>query len=287
MKNKLLVSLVVLTFVFVSSFSNQGMDIESYTNEIINKYWDAQDLLHEYKSEPVRGEKEYLKAYTELGNMLEKLTDHISAEIKKGNNDILVEFSDIYKEMPEVVKPIFNNVVSELLVSTRNGENLFPGYGYAEPGYYYRLGAETKKEVLQKFWKSEERYMESNKRYKFYIELKVATQMQQNGEVSGLIEGFNVKGVVGMTINGEFKEVAETEFTTKQTLTTKCVIAYEKNKVYYELYRAKKGFWDWLPWTDLTWEKAGETYKIHEEATDTEIIINPPAVYGLPTNPPR
>jgi len=255
----LVFALALVVTVFAGEF-----DMELGVHRVIDGYWNINQALTEEDNQA------YAEALNKFDAEMEALQNHIAQ-----NNEAVEEFKAVLENLPEETRHIFNSLIKELESTTRN--ELFPGYGYAEPGYHYRRGGETgEKELLQKFWKSEERTFESNKRYKFYIELKLATQMQQNAEVGGVIEGFNVKGVVGMIINGEFKEVAETEFLTKETLRTKCVVAYEKNKVHYELYRAKKGFWDWLPWTSLTWEKVGTTYVILEEATETSVMLEAP-----------
>ncbi|MCK9225704.1 MAG: hypothetical protein M0R46_11755 [Candidatus Muirbacterium halophilum] len=251
---------IFIAIIALSIFA-QATSIEVNTYSAINKYWESADALTSGNN------AEYQKAFNAMNNELDKLAEEIS-----NDSDKLKEFSEVYKTLPEETKHIFNSMISEIVV-TRAGEELFPGYGYAEPGFYYRKGAEEKKELLQKYWKSEERTFEKNSRHKFYVELKLSTSMNQSAEAGGKIDGFDVKGVFGMEINGEFKQVAEVEFSSKDTLKTKCVVAYEKNKVWYELYKAPKGFWDFLPWTSIKWQKAGSTYVVVEEATETSVMV--------------
>ncbi len=279
MKKRILITMLAL-IVLIFSVSAET-DMEQMKNEIINNYWDSQDLLYQMKSGESVDESEYMKITNEYERTVNEMIDHIVSE------ELYSEFSVMYQNLPKGTENAFSGIVRAIIEKQgrARADELFPGYGYAEPGYYYRLGVEGEKELLQKFWKSEERTMEKNKRHKFYIELKLATSMQESAQAGGNIEGFDIKGVFGMEINGEIKQVAETEFSTKETLRTKCVVAYEKNKTWYELLKAKKGFWDWLPWNELKWEKAGMTYKIKEEATDTEVIINPPSVAGVPDIP--
>jgi hypothetical protein len=274
---KKIILLLICLSLLTPVYSAETTDIQDNVFEIVNTYWQSQDLLYNIRENDVESEKAYNDKLVKLNSDLEKLALYIN------ENNKVKDFSDIYKTLPQETKSVFNPVISELNIS-RADEELFPGYGYAEPGYYYRRGEELRKETIQKFWKSEERYFEKNHRYKFYVELKVSQSMQQNAQAGGNIEGFDVKGVFGMEINGEFKQVAEVEFSTKETLTTKCIVAYEKNKVFYNLYRAKKGYFDWLPWMELSWSSCGETYVILEEATETQVIVNPPSVPGLPTN---
>jgi hypothetical protein len=273
-------NLVIMITIFVLAFTVCAKaSMDDMKNDIINEYWKVQTLLYDMKTGGDVTETEYVKATTTLDNKVETLIEYVI------DNDLYEEFSIMYQNLPKGSENAFSEVVQTIIEKNGRSDELFPGYGYADPGYYYRLGMEQEQELLQKFWKSEERTMEKNKKHKFYIELKLAQSMQQSAEAGGKIEGFDIKGVFGMEINGEIKQVAETEFSTKETLRTKCVVAYEKNKVWYELLKAKKGFWDWLPWNELKWEKAGKTYKIQEEATDTEVIIEPPTVSGVPSIP--
>ncbi len=252
---------LILILIMVFSVFTFSYDMELKVYGIVNDHWQAVDALEQ-------GEREiYMQKMNDIEESKDKLVQAITSS--KENKERFVE---VFNNLPDESKHLFADIAQELNSQTRS-EDLFPGYGYAEPGYYYRRGVEVRKELLQKFWKVEERTFESNYKYRFYIELKLSTQMQQTAEAGGNIEGFDVKGVYGIEVNGEIKECAEVEFSTKETLRTKCIIAYEKNKTWYELYRAEKGMWDWLPWTDLTWEECGETYLIHEEATDTEVMI--------------
>lgn len=253
--------LAVFTLLFALSMFVQASSVEVDTYSVISKYWESAEALTSGNNEA------YEKALGGMNESLDKLAQTISEDPSK-----VKEFSEVYKTLPQETRHLFNELISEIQVS-RADEELFPGYGYAEPGFYYRRGAEERKELLQKFWKSEERTFEKNSRYKFYVELKISSSMNQSAEAGGKIEGFDVKGVYGMNINGEFKQVAEVEFSTKETLRTKCVVAYEKNKVWYELYKAKKGFWDFLPWAELKWERAGSTYVVVEEATETSVMV--------------
>ncbi|MCK9224806.1 MAG: hypothetical protein M0R46_16585 [Candidatus Muirbacterium halophilum] len=274
---KLILLLICLSFFTQIYSENLNSDLQDNVFSIVNTYWESQDLLYNIKENNRESETLYNEKLVQLNIELDNLAKNIN---QKGN---LKEFSDIYKTLPEETRYIFTPVISELNIKRADGE-LFPGYGYSEPGFYYRKGEELRKETLQKFWKSEERYFEKNHRYKFYVELKVSQSMEQSAQAGGNLEGFDVKGVFGMKINGEFKQVAEVEFTTKETLTTKCVVAYEKNKVFYNLYRAKKGYFDWLPWIELNWSSCGETYVVVEEATGTSVIVNMPSVPGVPSN---
>ena len=273
--NKMLV--IVALFIFsVASFSAIISDMEVYSHKIVKDNWKLQEMYYKLQSKEAISEDDYLKLSNKIDNMVLELSDYIISNLKEGNRKPLEKFNDIYSDLPKETRHFLDPVVEEIHpYLSRGDEELFPGYGYAEPGYYYRRGGEVKTELLSKFWKAEEKYVEKNKRHKFYVELKISTSMQQNAEAGGNIEGFKVKGVYGMEINGEFKQVAEVEFSTKETLKTRCTVMYEKNKVWYELFKAKKSFWDFLPWTELEWKKAGETYLISEEATDTEVIIAP------------
>ncbi|MGM0608693.1 MAG: hypothetical protein ACQESP_09755 [Candidatus Muiribacteriota bacterium] len=254
----LILTLMVTTVLFAADFN-----VEAEVHEIINTHWEANDALYEGHEEI------YIDNLRAIDNNMEELAAYL-----KSNPEKISELSDVLAEVPKESKHLFNRLVKEL--ESMDREELFPGYGFQDPDYHYRRGEEVEKELLQQYWKTEERYFESNKRHKFMIELSVAQKMKAGANAGAPIEGFDVKGVVEMEVNGQMKEVAETEFSTKETLSSKATVMYEKNKVYYEVYRAKKGFWDFLPWKELDWELSGTTYLIHEEATETEVVLDPP-----------
>jgi|GEM_PF-4083710 len=261
---KVALLLTVLLVAFSCYATETDVELEVYS--IVDQYWQTIDA----RSEAAQGNtRNYMNSVNKMDRQIDQLARYLDQ-----NPDRIDEYVEVFNALPKETKHIFNELNRDL--SASRGEELFPGYGYAEPGYYYRRGAEVDVEMLSQFWKTEERTFEKNYRYKFYVELSVSEQMQQNAEAGGNIEGFDVKGVYGMTINGEFKECAEVEFSTKETLRTRCTVMYENNKVWYELYRAEKSFWDFLPWTELTWERCGRTYQIAEEATGTEVIIEAP-----------
>lgn len=141
---------------------------------------------------------------------------------------------------------------------------LYPGYGYAEPGYAYRLGQEVERTFLHAFWRHEKRTFEAEKEMTLQYTLEYSAQANIDLEVLEIIK------VAKIEIGGKFVTVFTARVKTKETFETECTVKYEKTKVWYALQRAKK---EWF--STGTWSTCGRTYEIIQEATGEEVLDAP------------
>ncbi|MDD5089924.1 MAG: hypothetical protein PHQ23_03310, partial [Candidatus Wallbacteria bacterium] len=144
-------------------------------------------------------------------------------------------------------------------------DTYFPGYGYAEPGYVYRKGEELSKETLSVFWKKIERTLEAGKKYNMLIEVGMTAQLGGSASIVEL-------GTVNVNVGGSMKEMMQIEVTAKETVKTICTVKFQKDKVWFNLYRAQETWWGM---SHADWEQIGKTYTIMEEESGLPVIETP------------
>lgn len=136
----------------------------------------------------------------------------------------------------------------------------YPGYGYAEPGYQYRVGVEVERNFLQAFWQRERRTFEREKEFTLSYTAEFAASLTADLEILEILK------VAKIEIGGKIVTVFTARVRTRETLETECTVKYEKTKVWYQISRAKKQLFG-----TPAWEVCGKTYKIVQEATGEEV----------------
>jgi hypothetical protein len=267
MRNLLFAFMLVALIIVAPAFSNAST-LNTQVNQMITTYWEANNALY----------AKDMKAYLSKNDQLREQANVISAEIIKGlkNNDntLFNEYVKIYNELksPETLSVL--NMVADQVKEYSHTRDLtpgtnFPGYGYAEPGYVYRRGEELPNpQVLSVYWKKITKTYQ--KGTKFHVNVEVGANANFGGNADVKLVG---KGTVN--IGGQIKNVNEYEVTVNETTNTACTVKYQKKKVWYVLYKAKKSIWSSIGFGSYTWTKCGKTYVIIEEESGLPVIENP------------
>ncbi|PLX18415.1 MAG: hypothetical protein C0601_05190 [Candidatus Muiribacterium halophilum] len=292
MINKKIVAVLLVLFTLtIFTFSSEEIkplsdtpDMQLLLHDLVYKYWKANEAMAKYYYHP--GDMEKVKEIGELYDAVDDTLDYLVSLYGEERYSPLSEFLNEYDKLDsnskkfiydEVLTPLKeyerNTKSAQPLVSTRE-QQYIPGYGYTDPDYLYKLGREIKSEHVQDFWKKEKRTFESSKKHKIYVKASVAAQWTNSGSAGGNIEGFDITGSTNYNVNGQVEDYVEVEITLKETVETYAVIMYEKRKVFFELFKAKKSFWNWLGnGMDFKWVRDGECFLYKEFPAKTDQII--------------
>jgi len=266
--SKILLTLLIVAVVIVTPAFSTEINLQKQVENMITIYWQANDALY----------NKDMKAYLDKNDQLRELADSISTNIIKGvkNNDMTLynEYVKIYNDLKKPENLSALNLVADQIKEYAHTRDLtpgtnFPGYGYADPDYVYRRGEELPNpEVLSVYWKRIEKTYQ--KGTKFHINMEV-------GMTANFGENATVKEVGRSTINigGNAKEVVELEVTVNENVKTQCTVKYQKKKVWYKLYKAKKSFWSSIGFGSYSWTLCGKTYVIIEEESGLPVIETP------------
>ncbi len=143
--------------------------------------------------------------------------------------------------------------------ASKTGE-YFPGYGQAEPGYTYRKGLETKRELLSSQWVINRLTIFKNEHTTLYLKADLLPELQQTHP--DLI----VKAKFPYVLDGQLTQVVMLEMTTHYKLFFRKVINMGKFRIWFELMRRKNSL---IP--GGKWEKAGETCEFREEPASPDV----------------
>lgn len=136
----------------------------------------------------------------------------------------------------------------------------FPGYGQSEPGYTYRKGLETKRELMSSQWVINRLTIFKNEHTTLYLKADLLPELLQTHP------DLKVKANFPFILDGHLEQVVMLEMTTRYKLFFRKVINMGKYRVWFELMRRKNSI---IP--GGKWEKAGETYEFHEEPASPDV----------------
>ncbi|MGM0607326.1 MAG: hypothetical protein ACQESP_02780 [Candidatus Muiribacteriota bacterium] len=285
----LLALILMTTFTFAEGnpIIRPGDDIQLLIHPILEKNWQVMEKLAENESEGRR----HMQV---VDQEAEELLEFLIHEYHEGNVELIHNFIDEFEKLDKVsqaflsenlIKPLIEYERTERIgdIVIERASDYLPGYGYTDPlNYLYKLGREVGSEHLQNFWKEEHREFEENRKYRYYVEMNAASEMEAGAGGNSSIEGFQIKGNAMVEINGEMKEYAEVEFEVKQKVTTTALVMYEKREVEFEVLRADKGFFKWLGnGMSFKWEVDGTCYLVKEFPAQTDEIIPPEQIMNL------
>jgi len=284
--------IVLSVFTFAEDvLSNEKNEIQIKLHSLAQQYWEFQKDIAPMNYEI---DNSMMSEYQELRDSMDEKThdfvDFMLYYYEKNDVEAIEFFLDEYERLDDVSKRfVYNEVISQLkeyeavqskispnsidVVTTRANQYL-PGYGYTDPDYLYKLGRELSSEHVQNFWKKEKRTFENSTRHKIYVKASVAAEWGNSGNTGGNIEGFEITGSANYDVNGEVEEYVEVEVTLKETVETFAVMMYEKRKVFFEVYKAKLGFFLWISnGFDFVWELDGRCFLYKEFPAATDQII--------------
>jgi len=265
------ISMVVILMIALTMTTVSATITNNETNwDIIHTYWNVLDLNYKFSElkESVSTVENYKKEYTKLENLSITLSDSIISDLKKNDDSSLVKFSNFYKSLEEHQKPAFEVVIGKIIKYTNSLEiqknvkwgstaTLYPGYGYADPKYKYKKGLEVSREVVSSFFQDEEHTVESEKSFEGSLDIEIAAELKNDPSIKEyreMGEPFKVN------LGGHFKFFIKASFITKDKLVTNAKKQYIVNRVWYELFRAKKS-----AWSSSEWELCGKTYENQTE----------------------
>jgi len=295
MKRKMLVvimvSMVFLNFAFAEKYpinANYKKKVVMDSYLLIHKYWDVLEVKYKFeelafpnKAKIGDLEKEYIIKARDLKNFADEFAKRLIASMTSKNRKEFIDFSKFYKTMKFYNKWALDIVVKQLLekhifdminqnpkIDKEKEEEAFlkeyfPGYGYTDPSYIYRKGKEVERKLLQAFWKTEKETVQSTNYMEMTITAELLAKLEAQVEFLKIIKLFNIE------INGKVVAAAKVSFQVKKTLETECKVKYEKNKVWFELWRAKKTYW-----STPQWELCGKTYEFFEEPTGEQVVVD-------------
>lgn len=265
------------------------------TYSLLAVYWQAQDALNQIK-DPSHGEfgdqcaalqLKYEKLNADMQKTAAEIAEHILSDLEN-HKDIraLKMFSALYKSkalcerqplyfvctpIVKKVQYLFLNEPEKVMVSILEvadaGEfekQYFPGYGDADPNYYYRLGRELESEIVETYWKE---ITTSHTEYETLESVVTADHlwamyddpdidiMWQEGPFENIVDGVPLK-------------CYKVKFMTLATITTVSKRKYDLTRVWFELLRNKYSIL--MP---SKWEVCGKTYEMHEFYTGSEVIL--------------
>jgi len=265
---KVLVAFMLVALMVVSPAFSNGASMQNQVGQMISTYWQANDALY----------NKDMKAYLDKNDQMREQADAITAQIikglKKNDNTLFNEYVRIYNEekTPENLSVL--NLVADQVKEYAHTRDLtpgtnFPGYGYADPSYVYRRGEELPNpEVLSVYWKRIEKTYAKGSKFHINMEVGMTANFGKDASVKEV-------GKTTMNIGGNAKEVVELEVTVNETVKTQCTVKYQKKKVWYKLYHAKKSFWGSIGLGSYTWNICGKTYVIMDEESGLPVIEIP------------
>lgn len=252
-----LVSLFGLTIVQASGH------MVSCTEGIMSRAWKVRGL-----SEKMMTSKEARAEYTSEFSTYIKESHQCARDLVSTNQ--WEDFSEFYKSLDDINKQALDFVVKGLIRemfhnnksdSNFKAEEYFPGYGYATPGYQYRKGKELKREFLYAYWVDEEIEEETSESKEYTFEAKLYAKLKVDlGPAMELIGSANVD------IGGELTYVKKVKMSKSYKIKMKQKRKFGYDRVYVELYEAKKG--------SSKWKLVGKTFQFDRWPTGEQVVFD-------------
>lgn len=258
---------------------------------LISIYWQSLEVLNQIKDpafQDCEGLKEkYDKLCSAMNALALEISDHILGDASD-NKDLraLKMFSALYKSKAlcerqplylvctPVIKKIHYLLLNspdklkisglEILSADEFEKQYFPGYGEADPVYYYRLGREIETEVVDTYWKEETSTYTKNETIQSEVTRDCLFDMYDDIDID-IIEQ---QGPFEKIIDGVPVMCYKVKFMTLATVTTVSKKKYDLTRVWFELLRNKYSIL--MP---SKWEVCGKTYEMHEFYTGCELIL--------------
>lgn len=267
---------------------NSATTYECFT--LIDMYWNMCEAKYRFEEAPFNSDpanelqKAYIKIAREVktfsGVIAEKAIQAYDTNDQKVLGDIVAVYLSFKKALRAPLYGVADQVIDHIAMAlfNKNGGDLatirkqveqeyFPGYGYSDPSYMYRKGMEVERKFLQAYWKIERETIEATNYMELVIQAELVASLQAQVDFLKILQLFKIE------ISGKLVAAAKVSFQTKTTLTTECKVKYEKNKVWFELSRARKDYW-----MEPKWEVCGKTYLFLEEPTGEEIVSDLPQI---------
>ena len=289
-------ALLALILLFCFSFSsiafalnideNLSVYESKISNQIINKYWQALDILYAIEGKASQCDEltcQYKETINQMNELCSELSGHIVSKMNKDNLSPLKSFSEVYKSKQHyerlplyvVCDPIIKKVKEDILNNKKDKSGIFssaedfaaeyfPGYGYAEPGFEYRRGKELENQFLHAYWQEEEKIIETAQHFEGTIDFKIAAELKINPNITAYRE---LSEPFKLDVGGHIIVVIKVSFDTYVKLTTRSKKKYAASKVWFELLKRKKSVFSSTPW-----ENCGKTYEMHDFYTNEEVI---------------
>lgn len=258
---------------------------------LISIYWQSIEVLNQIKDPAVHqcaGLKEkYDKLCGSMNSLAAEISELILGEVSD-NKDLraLKMFSSLYKSKAiyerqplylvctPVIKKIHylllnspdNLMISGLEIQSANEfeKQYFPGYGEADPVYYYRLGRELETEVVDTYWKEETVTHTKNEIIQSEVTRDCLFDMYDDEDIDIMEQ----QGPFEKIIDGVPVMYYKVKFMTLATVTTVSKKKYDLTRVWFELLRNRYSIL--MP---SKWEVCGKTYQMHEFYTGCQLII--------------
>lgn len=136
----------------------------------------------------------------------------------------------------------------------------YPGYGAADPAYDYRPGKELSTELVKSEWVIRHLTIFAKDKRTMVVSTDILQAMLSQMPDLKVIKRFSVPLQFGVVA------AAQVEFTANATLFFRNEVKMGHHQVWFELFRAKKGFWPWMEW-----ELCGKTYEFHDWPVSDEV----------------
>ncbi len=274
---------------FDLNYKNYIVIEKSY--RLISIYWQSLEVLNQIKDpsfHECEGLKEkYDKLCGDMNAVALEISNRILGDVSD-NKDLraLKMFSELYKlkavyeRQPlylvctPVIKKIHYLLLNspdklkisglEILSADEFEKQYFPGYGQADPVYYYRLGREFEAEVIDTYWKEETIVYTKNEIIHSEVTRDCLFDMYDDIDID-IIEQH---GPFEKVIDGVPVIYYKVKFMTLATVTAVSKKKYDLTRVWFELLRNKYSIL--MP---SKWEVCGKTYEMHEFYTGCELIL--------------
>ncbi|MFC1742557.1 hypothetical protein ACFL35_01080 [Candidatus Riflebacteria bacterium] len=252
------------------------------SNKLIHYYWEIIEFRIKFESGDINLDsveenqeaefvKTYLKTLDSYNKLVKKMAKRLIRDFNK-TSPLFLSFSGFYKSLDKSVKEALDpviRVICENYEQTTPNSNLkeflqayFPGYGYGDPNFRYRKGKEVSREFLYARWLEESRTISQSKIIELVVELSIAAGIKEKYPDARIGKAFPID------LGGKIVMAVKVTWNNTTTITTRTKKKIGHYKVWFELFKAKKG------WGTPQWELCGKTYELLEEATGEEVTVS-------------
>ncbi|MDD2715268.1 MAG: hypothetical protein PHW04_05175 [Candidatus Wallbacteria bacterium] len=220
-------------------------------NRLISEYWQAKNGSEQ--------------AYDSACKTADQIAGGIISQLSQNDQSSFRGFNKLYQETvvqaPELREAL--NLVADRIIESNKAQSidkdedftpdtLFPGYGYPDPEYEYRIGDEISREMLQEITKTEVKCFSTDTTY---------TALLKAGTSFPAALGVTKKKIGTEIFNQDANPVKMDKYliTFSRSLELTCLTRDMKIRIWFKLFRAKKG---WLGNGDFA--ECGKTYQIQD-----------------------
>lgn len=260
----------ILLFILLSAFlsgafcaeKDQVQGLTSKFHSIVEQYWKFQGVSHPLEDQICS--EEHAEAFDRYQELVEDFVKSVAID-SYGESTGIDLFRELYSELPDLSRPAMNAVGKRLnekiLLANIHGARIrMIEFADQKTEYIYRLGRELERELLSADWVIERRTYFKNVKITLVVDSELVKPLKL------LYPAIFLINLGSWLINGEVLFCFKTTFTTQHKLFFRTVKRIARNKVWFEVLRAKK---TWF--TEPKWEPYGKTYQIIEEPTGEEL----------------